>query len=724
MVASATITTTSYQPGKAPLLFESSRAGITAFLRAAWLFFRTKSVREDEDKIAYLGAGLQHFPELYNWYLSSVTVHEAKAYVTFVADLQRRAMPRDYVWEAKGRIRWARQGEMDYEDWVEELRTEHLSLTEKILSTRGFIECILYGMDVELSTTLRAGNVLKNSGFHQDDLTSLALSSTPLAFTAPLDYERFDREARDEWNKIKSRGHSNVQQLKSLNKKTASLTVSSPSSRSTFSNVRSSSPKVASNVTSTSATTVSSTTQGGCRPPKLTDLERDWLSANKGCFRCRQPNTDHEAVDCTTWPPNDYVVPVPVGWTKDSAATSVTTTGGKVGVRGIHSYSDEEIDLPESRGLGFRCLASRLGLERQKLSRPKTYQLVIEGGDEIKQITEFVRALLHLANGAWSAGLTTLLVAPLEDPYGISLGTPFLRQHRIVIDFSDDPKLLISQEAPLEPLDLYADVEGPMTQVERMEAMEEGERGEVIGAAMETLIARVEAKTEEEKEMAERAALVMADYQDLFPDVLPALTRDYLERTRTGHKIKFVDSSKTRNQRGFSVPRKWRERWKKMLDEHIAAGRLRSSTSPFASAAFIIPKKDPQADPRWVNDYRHLNSNTVKDRTPLPVPDVVLSDAALAKYWGKIDMTNAFFQTPMDKDDIAKTAIKTPWGLFEGTVMPQGLCIAPATHQACVNKALRHLVGVCCQAFVDDIIIYSSTLDEHEKNCRAVLDAL
>ncbi|GAA5918691.1 hypothetical protein JCM1841_006242 [Sporobolomyces salmonicolor] len=56
--------------------------------------------------------------------------------------------------------------------------------------------------------------------------------------------------------------------------------------------------------------------------------------------------------------------------------------------------------------------------------------------------------------------------------------------------------------------------------------------------------------------------------------------------------------------------------------------------------------------------------------------------------------------------------------------MPQGLCNAPATHQARVNEALRHLVGVCCQAFVDDIIIYSNSMAEHEENCRAVLSAL
>ncbi|GAA5830263.1 hypothetical protein JCM3770_002640, partial [Rhodotorula araucariae] len=190
------------------------------------------------------------------------------------------------------------------------------------------------------------------------------------------------------------------------------------------------------------------------------------------------------------------------------------------------------------------------------------------------------------------------------------------------------------------------------------------------------------------------------------------------------HRIRLVDDKKIHNQRGFAIPRKWRESWKRMLEEHLVAGRLRPSTSPYASAAFVVPKRDPTADPRWVNDYRSINANTVKDRTPLPLPDVVLADAARARVWGKIDMTNAFFQTPMLAEDIEKTAIKTPWGLFEWTVMPQGLCNAPATHQARVNEALRHLIGVCCEAFVDDIIIYSDTLEEHEKNCRAVLSAL
>ncbi|BGP28267.1 hypothetical protein JCM10295v2_007256 [Rhodotorula toruloides] len=248
------------------------------------------SVKDEALKVAYVGGELVGFPELYNWYLSSATEHEAKAYDTFWADLSKRALPRDHVWDAKGQIRWAKQGDEDYEVWSSLLRTEHLQLTDKVMSTRDLIECLLYGMDHELSTILRRGSFLRNSGFHEDDLSLVALSTSIRAFTEPLDYEKFDREARDEWNKIAARRRSNAAQIRSLSRKTASMTVSNlsklngPAKTSSGTTAR----------TSMSSTTQQTTAVGGGRPPKLTEREKDWLSANNGCFRCRQINIDHD----------------------------------------------------------------------------------------------------------------------------------------------------------------------------------------------------------------------------------------------------------------------------------------------------------------------------------------------------------------------------------------------------------------------------------------------
>jgi hypothetical protein len=123
-------------------------------------------------------------------------------------------------------------------------------------------------------------------------------------------------------------------------------------------------------------------------------------------------------------------------------------------------------------------------------------------------------------------------------------------------------------------------------------------------------------------------------------------------------------------------------------------------------------------------DYRRVNRNTKRDRTPLPLPDRILSAAGRARYWGKIDMTNSFFQTKMHPDDIEKTAMRTPWGLYEWVVMPMGLCNAPATHQRRINNALGDLNGTICWAYLDDIIIWSDTLEQHQKRVRQVLKAL
>jgi hypothetical protein len=167
----------------------------------------------------------------------------------------------------------------------------------------------------------------------------------------------------------------------------------------------------------------------------------------------------------------------------------------------------------------------------------------------------------------------------------------------------------------------------------------------------------------------------------------------------------------------------------KHSSKNLLAGRIRESSSEYASPAFCVPKyKDgkPNLDvpPRWVNDYRELNQNTVHDNFPLPRVDEILADCGRGKIFGKIDMTNSFFQTRVHPDDIHLTAVRTPWGLYEWVVMPMGGCNAPATHQRRMTDALRKLIGVICHVYLDDIVIWSATVEEHESNIARVLEAL
>jgi hypothetical protein len=161
-----------------------------------------------------------------------------------------------------------------------------------------------------------------------------------------------------------------------------------------------------------------------------------------------------------------------------------------------------------------------------------------------------------------------------------------------------------------------------------------------------------------------------------------------------------------------------------LIQQHSAAGCIRPSSSPYTSSSFIIPKADLTVLPRWVNDYQKLNSVTVPDHYPLPQIDDILTDCSKDTIWGKINMTNSFFQTLMHPDHVKYTVTLTPFSLWEWVVMPMGLRNSPATHQRCVTLASGELIGKICHVYLDDIIIWSSSLAEHKQNMTCILEAL
>jgi Reverse transcriptase (RNA-dependent DNA polymerase) len=172
------------------------------------------------------------------------------------------------------------------------------------------------------------------------------------------------------------------------------------------------------------------------------------------------------------------------------------------------------------------------------------------------------------------------------------------------------------------------------------------------------------------------------------------------------------------------VPPKYHAAMKRFLMENVKAGHLRPSSSSTSSGTFMTPKSDPTVDPRVVHDYRALNENTIKDHTPLQRQDAILERMVRAFIWGKIDLKDTFYQIRIREGDIYKTAIKTPFGLFEWVVTPQGLCNAPATFQRYMNFILREYIGQFCDPFMDDIGIYSNSVAEHKRHVALILQVL
>ena len=148
-------------------------------------------------------------------------------------------------------------------------------------------------------------------------------------------------------------------------------------------------------------------------------------------------------------------------------------------------------------------------------------------------------------------------------------------------------------------------------------------------------------------------------------------------------------------------------------------GTVRESTSPWASPLVFVRKKNGQVRP--CVDYRKLNAITTKDAFPLPRTQDCFDAVADATLFSSMDITAAYNQIPVRESDIPKTAFVTKYGLFEFTTMPFGLCNAPATFQRVMELALAGLQWKTCLVYLDDVLVFSKTFEEHIQRLSDVL---
>ncbi|XP_065213391.1 uncharacterized protein LOC135840687 isoform X1 [Planococcus citri] len=174
----------------------------------------------------------------------------------------------------------------------------------------------------------------------------------------------------------------------------------------------------------------------------------------------------------------------------------------------------------------------------------------------------------------------------------------------------------------------------------------------------------------------------------------------------------------------FAKPRRLRHemfvRAKKEFDEMLRLGIVRRSKSPWASPLLLREKGANELRP--CGDYRQLNTITTPDRYPLPNMNDVPPKIQHAKLFSVIDLVKAFHHIPVRECDIEKTAVTTPFGLFEYLRMPFGLRNAPQTYQRFMDAMFRDFDFVIC--YLDDILIFSANEEEHLRHLEMVLKRL
>ena len=494
---------------------------------------------------------------------------------------------------------------------------------------------------------------------------------------------------------------------------------------------------------------------------KLTDAERKYLDENYGCYWCRKINAGHMSRDCPDR--------IEAERKKEVKKESVSALEASV----VESDSDSEYsrrsvptikiatiientDMPRSLvdcGATINLISS-YKVEKHAIPTHPTPPVRIHEPMNPKGVlvNKKVVSKVQVPEEEWeSSKPAELLVAPLQDN-DVILGMPFLASENVLIDPAQGKVIL-----PINEENTEGNVEEDHEDIEdfdwdylpavfpsicpKMPALPKINLPNLdwIAALKSfdgTITDRTATTSGEDTSPTpstlKEALRIDNNYLRLndkyiygFPDVFTDELPDKLPSPDAPrHRIVLEDEKISINGRMFRLPTRYWPRMIEFLEGHLKAGRIRPSSSHIAAGTWMIPKSDPTVMPRVVHDYRALNAKTIKDHTPLTRQDDIIEPLAKAKIRGKIDLVCAYYQILMEIADIHKTAFKTPFGTYEWLVMPQGLCNAVATFQRYMNWVLRKYVGRFCAVYIDDIAIWSDSVEEHEEHVRLILEAL
>ncbi|KAD5318131.1 hypothetical protein E3N88_18077 [Mikania micrantha] len=211
---------------------------------------------------------------------------------------------------------------------------------------------------------------------------------------------------------------------------------------------------------------------------------------------------------------------------------------------------------------------------------------------------------------------------------------------------------------------------------------------------------------------------VIRDFPEVFPDDLPGLPPE----CQVEFRIDLIPGANPVAKAPYRLAPSELQELASQLQELTEKGFIRPSHSPWGAPVMFVKKKDGSF--RMCIDYRELNKLTIKNRYPLPRIDDLFDQLQGSAWFSKIDLRYGYHQLGVHDDDIPKTAFRTRYGHYEFLVMPFGLTNALAVFMDLMNRVYRPYLDKFVIVFIDDILIYSKSKEEHEQHLKLFLEIL
>lgn len=337
-------------------------------------------------------------------------------------------------------------------------------------------------------------------------------------------------------------------------------------------------------------------------------------------------------------------------------------------------------------------------LSRVPVRVPAGRTLVIEGSARMSSPSPCPSVLLHHPASALSGGLcvsSCLISLPALAPFKVPV---------IVTNESE-------QDAYIPPLSVIAELESYQCILSQHE---------VTSLPIDKTSAKLNLNFGDSPippEWKERVTEKLA----AMPEVFSLHDLDFGCTNKVKHNITLHDETPFK-QRARPIHPQDIDAVRKHLHELLEAGVIRESTSPFASPIVVVRKKNGEV--RLCIDYRKLNLQTIKDAYPLPNLEESFTALTGARWFSVLDLKSGYYQIEMNESDKSKTAFVTLLGFWEFNRMPQGITNAPSTFQGLMERCMGDLHLKEVLVFLDDLIIFSNTLEEHEARLLRVLNRL